>query len=172
MRASKPIQRKVILAGAFASGKTALVRCLAGQPFMETYEATASVTITKKEIILPSEDPRPEVRVNLALWDLGDLALTNKGSAAFFAGAHAVVWVLDLSRPVSWIGIGQQMAAWTEQLPAVPLLLVGSKADLVEGDTVQEQLQRAQLTPETWTSARTGQGVDALFQEVARLVLQ
>jgi small GTP-binding protein len=172
MKTSRPLQRKVILGGAFAAGKTALIRCFARQPFVETYEATASVTITKKEVILPSENPGPEVRVTLALWDLGDLALARKGSAAFFAGAQAVIWVLDLSRPVSWIGMGHQMAAWTEQLPAVPLLLVGSKADLVEGDAVHEQLHRAQLTPETWTSARSGQGVDALFQEVARLVLQ
>lgn len=158
--------------GSFASGKTALVQRFVHNSFSEAYVTTTQVSIAKKMLLL--EDPGLLVHfgVNLAVWDMGDLALEQEGSSAFFSGANAVIWLVDLSRPVSWLGLGHEMAQFAQKMPAVPVLLAGSKLDLVQKEEVAEQLAQANLIPEAWVSARTGQGVDLLFKDTARLVLQ
>ncbi|MBI1192937.1 MAG: hypothetical protein GC205_07165 [Bacteroidetes bacterium] len=172
MKATKSIQKKVILMGSFATGKTALVQRFVFNQFPEAYESTGEVSIAKK-LLVPEEEGQPvPLGVNLSIWDFGDLALDREGSAAFFSGAHAVIWVVDLSRPVSWLGLRHLMNKLALKLPAVPVLLAANKLDLVQRDTLAEPLHRAQLTPDAWVSAKTGQGVAGLFQDVARLVLQ
>ncbi|GEM_PF-444254 len=172
MKATKSIQKKVILAGGFATGKTALVQRFVNNHFSEAYVATAQVCIAKKLLLLEDPGLLVNLGVNLSIWDFGDLALEREGSSAFFSGAHAVIWLADLSRPVSWLGLKDQIAEMANKLPAVPVILAANKLDLVERDAIVEQFRRAQLNPDAWISARTGEGVELLFQDIARLVLQ
>jgi small GTP-binding protein len=164
----KQIGRKIILLGGFAVGKTSLTNQFAHKKFSNQYVSTVGVNIEKKMILLDEVS----TEVNLMVWDLADITMETDVPESYFSGAHGVIWIFDLSRPATWIGLKEQVAEVMSKIPGVPLVLVGNKVDLVEADQVQERLDQAGLTPEFMTSAKTGVNVDLLFKEMARLIVQ
>ena len=58
------IQKKVCMLGAFAVGKTSLVKRFVDSMFSEKYQTTVGVKIDRKRIQLDEQE------VNLVLWDI------------------------------------------------------------------------------------------------------
>lgn len=156
------ISKKVILTGSFGVGKTSLFnRFILGQ-FSEKYLTTVGVKISKKSLVIDNEE------INLMLWDIAGEVSQDKVPASYFLGASGIIYVTDLSRPLTFKNMVNDIKLLKELLPDGIVRVVANKADLVTHEQIAEIA--ASLT-EPWniiTSAKTGENVESLFEDLAK----
>ena len=163
------IQKKVCMVGAFGVGKTSLVARFVRSIFSDKYLTTLGVKIDKKALNIDGED------VTLMLWDLaGEDALTQVKSIQL-RGSSGYILVADGCRASTLqTAIDLQSRAEAE-LGKVPFTCVVNKADLRESWEVNTAALDSLATrgwPLLLTSAKSGEGVEELFQELAVRLLQ
>ena len=164
--------RKVCLLGDFAVGKTSLVRRFVDQQFSDRYLSTVGVKISRKLVRLPAGNTEDEVQ--LVLWDLeGTGPVRHISYSSYLRGAHAAIVVGDLSRPETIKDITRHVDSARRASPTAAITVALNKADLLETD----HASRPSLDPAFGTilihqtSAKTGDGVDELFTNLARSLL-
>lgn len=158
------VQKKICMLGGFSVGKTSLVKRYVHSVFSEAYLTTVGVKIDKKTVALPDRT------VNLILWDLAGEDDINSLRMTNVRGAAGYVLVADGTRPSTLdvaLSLRQRVEADFGPLPFVALL---NKSDLTEEWAVSDSDVR-ELRQKGWwvqpSSARTGQGVEEAFQDLA-----
>ncbi|MBX3237582.1 MAG: GTP-binding protein [Nitrospiraceae bacterium] len=152
---------KVCMLGAFAVGKTSLVRRFVTSQFSDQYHTTIGVKVDKKTQTVDGHS------VNLILWDLYGEDDYQKLRLSYLRGASAYLLVLDGTRRTT-LNVARQLQRMAEDaLGSVPFIVLANKADLVdEWEVTQEELD--ELVRPGWrlvtTSAKTGEGVEQAFQ--------
>jgi small GTP-binding protein len=164
---------KICLVGDTAVGKSSLAQRFVQEEFTEKYAPTPGTRMYAVELTIPySRDL--QVALELYIQDLvGQKGFMRMVRETFFHGVLGIVAVCDLTKPDSvpslheWILAAQELAG-----PAVVHIAV-NKADL-HRRVPQEDLEKIGQTydcPVILTSAKSGQGVDELFQSVATHVV-
>jgi small GTP-binding protein len=162
------IQKKICMLGAFAVGKTSLIRRFVESIFSETYHTTVGVKIDKKTVHVNGSE------VDLVLWDLyGDDGF-QKIRWSYFQGASGYLLVADGTRRATL----QKALALEErarhEIGPVPFVFVINKHDLLQEWEVDPEAE-APLHAKKWTvlhsSAKTGEGVEEAFTELTRKML-
>jgi small GTP-binding protein len=163
---------KVILAGDGGVGKTTLIYRLRTGSFMEGTKMTIGVDF------YPYETKIDAKTVVLQIWDLGGQDRFQFMHQAYVKGGAMAILVYDLSRLFSlkaiidvWIPI---VRTYNRKLP---LILVGTKLDLITEDDVariQQDpiIQSIHALAHFMVSSKTGVGVDDLFQYAAQKLLE
>lgn len=163
------ITKKVCMAGAFAVGKTSLVRRYVESIFDERYQTTVGVKIDKKQLEV---DGQP---LSLVLWDLAgedDLAQIRPSHVR---GAAGFILVVDGCRAATLdVAVGLQQRISAETGP-VPFVLALNKMDLagqweIRATAIEPLLSQGWAC--TRTSAKDGTGVEQLFLDLARRMLK
>jgi len=147
--------KKILITGSGAAGKTALVHRFLLGAFGAPPAPAIGLKVDKKEVVTDGH------RLALILWDLKGELSQEKVPRTYFLGASAVVYVLDLSRSDNRRNQEAGLALIRRLLPGCLVRVVGNKKDLLSGEELQalEKEPRADI----YTSARTGENVDALF---------
>jgi small GTP-binding protein len=163
------IQMKICMVGAFGVGKTSLISRYSHGIFSEKYKTTVGVKIDKKVIQHNDAD------VTLILWDLaGEDALTTV-RPAHLRGASGYILVIDGLRQ-STVDVAIDLQRRVSQASgAVPFVCVINKADLKDSWEVQDsdlQTLRARHWTLVETSAKTGSGVEEVFQKLTDAIMQ
>ena len=163
------LQKKICLLGAFGVGKTSLVRRYVDTIFSDTYLTTVGVKIDKKTVALGD---RP---INLILWDLAgedDLASLR---LSYLRGAAGYVLVADGTRPATLemaFSIRKRVEA---DYGALPFAMLINKYDLQDQWAVSDK-ELEELRRDGWwvrpSSARTGEGVEDAFTDLAQRVIR
>jgi small GTP-binding protein len=159
------VQKKVCLLGDFAVGKTSLVRRFVEGKFDERYLSSIGVTIWRKSVA------RTDYMLNFMLWDLAggdDLGVSGK---SYLAGATGALIVCDLTRAETVA----TATSYAEQLrvtnPGAVVVFAANKMDLVAeravSDNSLEALRNLFKTSVLLSSAKTGENVESLFDELA-----
>ena len=158
------LQKKICMLGAFAVGKTSLVRRYVDSIFSERYLTTVGVKIDKRMATVGGTE------VSLILWDIAGEDDISQVRTSYVRGAAGYLLVADGTRPETLDvaqSIRQRVEAEVGKLPFVVLL---NKRDLEDLWAVPPEsvaaLERAGWTVQP-TSARTGEGVEAAFQALA-----
>ena len=166
---STALQRKICMLGAFSVGKTCLVRRYVESIFSETYLTTVGVKIDKKTVNLPNQ------KLNLILWDLAGEDDISSIRLSYLRGSAGYVLVADGTRRSTLdvaLSIHDRVEAEYGQLPFVLLL---NKSDLVD-DWSTPDSDVAELEKSGWwirrSSARTGEGVEEAFNDLAARTLR
>ena len=162
------IQKKICMLGAFAVGKTSLVRQYVESIFSEKYQSTLGVKIDKKRI------KRDDKSVTLLLWDIQGKEESQDIRDSYLRGAAGYMLVIDGTRPETWKAAVEIHNRKKKILGKVPFIVLINKADLVdEWDVKSEHLEI--LKKNKWsalnTSAKTGEGVDQAFYTLTDLIL-
>lgn len=165
------ISKKIILIGDFSTGKTSLIRRFVDNQFSDTYLSTIGVKISKKIITLEDET------IQGLIWDIEGGTDRKPVNQTYVKGAHGCIIVADITRDdtianlASYIDIVQNIA------PSAPFVLALNKADCLDEESRQKILQNTteqykNITASLYlTSAKTGEGVETMFQEIAKLML-
>lgn len=163
------IQKKVCLLGMFGVGKTSLVRRAVNQTFDEKYHATLGVKVDHKLVALKNGE------VNLLLWDIAGQDEQSPAAENYFRGAHAALIVYDVARPESAQALQEYVARFLRIAPSARFVFVGNKSDLVEQDKLEtgEAAQRLgqKNAAHFFTSAKTGDNVEAVFTTLAQMLI-
>ena len=153
------MSKKIVITGQFGVGKTSLFNRFISNTFNEKYLTTIGVRVDKKVIRVR------QTEVSLILWDLAGEISQEKVPRSYFAGAHAVLYVFDLSRPATYARIEQDMTFIKNLLPNALVYKIGNKKDLADEAVLKKAYAEAQ--PEVFTSAKTGENVAELFTQIA-----
>ena len=161
------IQKKVCMIGVFGTGKTSLVQQYVHSKFSEKYHSTVGVKIDRKTVDVNGET------VSLVLWDIAGKDADEDVPASYVRGAHGVIFVADLTRRVTWdelAGLDRLVQVTAGRIPCVVAL---NKADIPEQWEFRPDDQ--QVASAEWdivqTSAKTGQGVEDVFQRITSAML-
>lgn len=172
---AKEINKKVILLGDGAVGKTSLIRKYVEDQFDDEYIFTIGTKVSRKDITVGTGDD--EVIVNMVIWDILGQTDYHRTQAEAFKGAAGVLLVCDITRTETlkslvdyWIPEFKKVAG------KVPIVFLANKSDLKDQFkfTEAEFMEFAQKcvgpndTPLAYlTSAKTGDNVENAFISIA-----
>jgi small GTP-binding protein len=150
--------------GGFSVGKTSLIKRFVQSVFSDTYLTTVGVKIDKKIVELDGRT------VNLILWDLAGEDDTSSLRMSYLRGAAGFVLVADGTRP-STLKVALSLRERAEaEYGSLPFVLLLNKSDLTDEWAVSDE-EIAALRQNGWwvekSSARTGDGVEEAFKELA-----
>jgi len=169
MKEQGVVQKKVCMLGGFAVGKTSLVKRFVTGQFSEKYHTTIGVKIDQKSQRVD------DTEMLLVLWDVYGEDDFQKVRASYLQGSAGYLLVIDGTRKET-VEVARQLHTLAVQtMGPVPYVLVINKYDLKESWQVEpiiyEDLARnACLVLQS--SAKTGEGVEVAFAELAKQMLK
>ncbi|NTV37397.1 MAG: GTP-binding protein [Anaerolineaceae bacterium] len=155
---------KVIIVGDGGVGKTSLVRQWCEGKFVQSRIMTIGVDFQTKMVRVP------EGEVKLSIWDVAGQQRFAPVREGFYRGALVAALVYDLNDIKTLVDLGRWLKEIRQFEPTIRLLLVGNKSDLgrsaeAEGREFAKRLGAQFII----TSARTGEGVEDMFEGMADL---
>lgn len=162
-------QKKICMLGGFSVGKTSLVKRYVESVFSEAYLTTVGVKIDKKTVTLGDKT------VHLILWDLAGEDDMASLRLSYMRGSAGYVLVADGTRPATLeMALSLRKRVETEYGP-LPFALLINKNDLRDQWAVTDS-DLEKLRDDGWwvrsSSARTGEGVDDTFTDLAARVVR
>lgn len=131
----------------------------------------------------PQETPSQK-RMKLSLWDTAGQETYKSITRSYFRGASGALLVFDITRPSTFISCTQ----WLQDLrqiaeEGIVVILVGNKSDLIGGNSESGNRRVTKQEAEEWcrinnvvryveTSAKSGEGVERAFLEVAERIFR
>lgn len=168
-RQESMLQFKICLVGSFAVGKTSTVARFTRGIFSNRYMATLGVKIDRKTLQVNGLD------VRMILWDMAGEDEFAKVNATYLRGAGGYVLAVDGTRRITLDQALMLERRVRMEAGPVPFVVMVNKADLSEHWEVTEADLR-RLAAQGWqvvrTSARTGEGVEEMFQMLAGMILE
>ena len=163
------IRLKICLLGATAVGKTSLTRRFVEGVFSDRYLTTVGVRIDKRVLRIDDQE------VHLVVWDLSGEDEFAQLQMRYLRGASGWIAVADGTRPDTLDKAIELHNRAEGELGARPAVLLLNKADLADQWRISEK-RMASLTvgggAPTCTSAKTGEGVEAAFEKLARAAVK
>jgi small GTP-binding protein len=159
------LQKKICMLGGFSVGKTSLVKRFVESVFSEAYLTTVGVKIDKKTVDLGDKT------VNLILWDVAGEDDISTVRMSYVRGCAGYVLVADGTRPAT-LDVALSIKSRVEaDLGRLPFVLLLNKHDLAEQWAIgTERVDELRQQAGWWvrsTSARSGEGVEEAFRELA-----
>jgi small GTP-binding protein len=162
------IEKKICMLGAFAVGKTSLVRRFVESIFSETYQTTIGVKIDKKVVELDDRE------IKLVLWDLYGEDDFQKMRWSYVHGASGYLLVADGTRRATLEKAEALEQKAREEAGPIPFVFIINKCDLIEDWDLEPEME-ARYAAMNWTvlrsSAKTGEGVEEAFSQLTRMML-
>ena len=162
------LKKKICMLGAFAVGKTSLVKRFVKSIFDEKYLTTVGVKIDKKTVHLNRRE------VVLMLWDLEGQDAYHQIRTSYVRGASGYLLVADGTRAETVTEALELRDRVEREVGTVPYLLLLNKNDLTELWELDESRVRSLSEAGTEvliTSAKTGDGVEEAFHTLAARML-
>jgi small GTP-binding protein len=182
---------KYIVVGESGVGKSCLIhRFIHGEWLGGDDDSTAptiGVDFGAKEVAVPVSDSET-TSCKLQVWDTAGQEQFRSITSSYYRGAMGVVLVFDMTRPSSL----KSIESYLEEVrnfasPGVVCILVGTKADLVAKKKLSGQVSPSEVVSReealeimekhgmvayVETSAKKGDGVERVFLESAKQILQ
>jgi small GTP-binding protein len=163
------IQKKICMLGAFAVGKTSLVKRFVESIYSDKYHTTVGVKIDKKTVTAGGQE------LNLLLWDIQGEDGVQKLRPSYLRGAAGYILVVDGTRRETLDTAYAIQQSAQQTIGLVPFVIVINKTDLTE-QWALEETAIAELTQSGWsvyrTSAKTGQYVEEAFLTLAEKIME
>ncbi len=166
---------KVCLVGEGAVGKTCLIRRFIHDQFDDRYISTLGAKVSKREIVVKSPKGEGEVAIDMTIWDImGEKGFRELLKEAYFHGAQGILAVCDITRKDTLHELNDWIAAVNRVTGTIPVQFLANKADLKDQakltDADVKQIADTHKSPYLFTSAKTGENVEAGFIKLAEMI--
>ncbi len=163
---------KVCMVGDSAVGKTSLIRRYVFDEFDDRYLSTLGTKVTKREAIVPLPEHEVDVSVKLLIFDIiGEKGFRKLLREAYFQGASSLIAVCDVTRADTLEGLMDWIDNACEVTGEVPIHILANKIDLedeiVLSETEVKRVSGDYHSPHDFTSAKTGENVEKVFEFIA-----
>lgn len=160
--------RKICLLGDFGVGKSSLVARFVRNTFSDRYLTTVGVKVDSKQVVVANDS------VKLVIWDIAGKNALDALNQTYLRGASGVILVADGTREPSLRSALYLLMQAKSLLQNPAAVMLVNKIDLIDRweilPATLEELRKNM--PVFESSALTGDGVDAAFQDIARQVAQ
>jgi Ras-related protein Rab-18 len=167
---------KLLMIGDSGVGKSSILLRFTDGTFDEDIGATIGVDFKVKFLSICNK------RIKLTVWDTAGQERFRTLTSSYYRGAQGIVLVYDVSNRASF----DHLETWLNEIdmystfPAVITLLVGNKIDIKQKDpalvavprSVGEDFARKHGMLFIESSAKTKEGVQQTFEEVASKILE
>ncbi len=160
------IKKKIILTGSFGVGKTSLFSRFIYSEFDEKYLTTIGVKVDKKTINIDND-----TNLNIMLWDIAGEVAQDKVPLSYFLGTSGIIYVFDLTRPMTYNNILADIEYLKNILPEATVKIIGNKKDLVTTAHIESVISGLPVECDMTTSAKTGENVEQLFQSMGEALM-
>ena len=172
---TRRLKSKVCLVGEKAVGKTSLIRRLVLNQFDDRYITTIGTKVSKKELEFEGKDVN--IQLDMTIWDImGEKGFRELLKEAYFYGANGVLAVADLTRKKSLVDLDDWVDSTMKEAGKVPVVIALNKVDLEDdaefGDKEATEIARAFEAPFVYTSAKTSENVQDVFEMLGRMVIE
>ncbi|MEM9921727.1 MAG: Rab family GTPase [Bacteroidota bacterium] len=157
--------KKVILTGSFGVGKTSLFNQFIFNRFSDKYLTTIGVKVNKKLVEVDGRE------ISILLWDIAGEVSQDKVPTSYFLGASGIIYVFDLSRPSTYKNIQSDLEYLNKLVQGCVVRIVGNKRDLISEEDIAGIQEEVSVPWDILTSAKTGENVETLFQDMGRALL-
>jgi len=166
---------KICLVGEAAVGKTSLIRRFVLEDFDDKYIQTLGTKVSKKELSVPPWDGNESVKIDMTIWDImGQKGFRELLKEAYFYGAKGVIAVADVTRKTTLDDLDDWIEGVYSVTGKIPIQFMANKWDLKDqtelGEEELVQATKAYGSPYFFTSAKTGEGVERAFQDLAERI--
>ena len=165
------IKKKIVLIGDAAVGKTSLIGRFVKGFFDDKYLATIGTNVSKKEVILHDYVHKKDINIDMMIWDILGQEGFDRVKKTAYQGSEGAIIVCDLTRSDTVQHIRNWVKHYREVVQEVPIIVLGNKADLVEGDHpnifLLENLAKEIDLQYYLTSAKAGDNVNESFYLIA-----
>ena len=167
----RKLNRKIIVAGNGGVGRTTLLFRYTKNYFKTDTTITRGIQIFTKCINIDNEN------INFIFWDLAKQERWRFFQGDFCKGADGAILTFDLTRDFSLDKIGEWvkiLRSWNQNLP---IILLGTKYDLIDEINVGDEycmviLEKYKLTDFLKVSCKTGDNVQKALQSLYSHVLK
>lgn len=170
------IKMKVCLVGDKAVGKSSLIRRYVLDQFGDEYLKTMGSKVSKRTLVLEHPRDGREIRVDMTVWDImGNKGLADLLMSSYVHGAQGIIAVCDVTRKSTLEGLEGWINDGLEVAGDVPIHVLVNKADQHDDfDFSRDDVTgTTNAGPNvTFTSARTGDNVEAAFRDLAMSILE
>ena len=168
------VEKKIILIGDPAVGKTSLIRRFVTDKFDDRYLMTIGMKATRKALELTFDPPGVRVLLNLSVWDILGQRGVERAHTIYFRGAEAFILVFDGTRRDTFESISYWVERVRELCGPVPGMLVCNKVDLRSEFVVSAEELKGKAKQlgvgSIATSAKSGENVERIFQQVGEVL--
>ncbi len=165
------------MVGDFSVGKTSLIRRFVEEKFSDRYLSTVGVKISRKAVEVVPEDATEPKKIQLLIWDLEGHTKFKSIAPSYLQGAKGALIVADVTRGETIERIRDHIDLFLSVNPQGWTIVALNKSDLANADKLAhlrqtvEAKQYERVVSIYLTSAKTGDNVDIIFQEIATLTL-
>lgn len=168
------ISKKICMVGDFGVGKTSLIRRYVEREFSDRYLSTVGVKISRKTIEITHEDPQKSAKLQLIIWDLEGHTRFKAIAPSYLQGAAGALVVADVTRLETVENLKERIGLFASVNPKSSISVAFNKADLVSHPQLEKLNKYIDLSRfpnvihRCFTSAKTGDCVDEIFENLAR----
>ena len=161
---------KTIITGEGGVGKTTLLHRYIEGRFDANTRLTIGVEFFLKELTIDNDS------IFLQIWDFGGQERFRFLLSNYAKGAKGALLLFDLTRPLTLNTLEEWVHICRSDDPNLPILLIGSKADLEEMINVNEELIESLKNNFNFfdyvrISSKTGENVNEVFEKIAREIV-
>jgi small GTP-binding protein len=160
---------KIILIGDQNIGKTSLISRYVTNCFTDKYICTIGVDFMMKSISFENQT------IKLQIWDTAGMEKYKQITTSYYKGTQAAIICFDLTNKNSFNSVRRwysEFSNYYNPLFEKTVILVGNKSDLEdEREVIREEIENlCNLNNFVYyeTSAKTGDNVECLFDEIAK----
>lgn len=167
------ISQKICLIGDFNVGKTSLVRRFIEDKFSDRYLTTIGVKVSRKSVLVKSSQ-----QVNLLVWDIEGHTKQKSIPKTYLQGARGAIVVGDLTRNETLQHLSHHLQLFSKVNPQGKIIVALNKSDLISAEKLNKLVElyncdRYDRVLNTYTtSAKTGQYVNTMFDELATCIIE
>ncbi|MEL6134012.1 MAG: Rab family GTPase [Bacteroidota bacterium] len=165
MDLTKQIKRKIALLGSHAVGKTSLISQFVEGKFPEKYLTTIGLKVDSKHLVID------DYALDLVVWDIAGQDDPTRIPHYYLNGCHGFIYVVDLSRASTYRNMKTNLHLLQGIIPKASRLIAGNKVDLLSSQELEEVKTQTPLPLDFLTSAKTGENVELLFQELGKKLI-
>ncbi|MFX1415387.1 MAG: Rab family GTPase [Promethearchaeota archaeon] len=165
---------KLVALGDGAVGKTSCIKRYTEDSFSERYIATIGTTFALKTVDVTMPDGN-RVTARVVLWDLAGQPTYNELRRRYMAGATMAIIVYDVTRPQTFLDIGDWFTRFITVCPNAVVSVVANKIDRSDrlvpsaaGMMIRKWLDVLHYE----TSAKTGENINELFTELVTRAIE